>query len=371
MQKTAKKLIVAILIAASLTTAPINTNAAENPTPITVAIDGAVIAFDQPPVIESGRVLVPMRAIFEALGAEVRWIPESREIEAIKVTDEYTLHCSVFIEEKLLYVRCRETRGVGNEQILWFYSSFDVPPLITNGRTLVPARAVSEAFGAEVTWDSNSGIVHISTEKATFIHPDSGVEIALYSSGGNLSDKSEEEPQSHNKYNEPFNLKEGDTAGNVVKDPNNYDNNNSDTFTDAYRIGSIGKCTWYANGRFYEINNIRIPFNMGNAKNYIKNGVNEKELLIITDIANIQDKSIAVYEHISDSDHPGHVVFIEYIERDDYGNPINVYYSEANGAYDLNVGAYDYGYDGIIMKKTFSEFGDVHLMKLVGYVCPK
>ena len=34
--------------------------------------------------------------------------------------------------------------------------TFDVPPIIKNGRTLVPFRAVSEALNVKVTWDQNT-----------------------------------------------------------------------------------------------------------------------------------------------------------------------------------------------------------------------
>ena len=40
---------------------------------ITVFIDGKQVEFDVPPMLNGGRTLVPMRAVFEALGAEVTW----------------------------------------------------------------------------------------------------------------------------------------------------------------------------------------------------------------------------------------------------------------------------------------------------------
>ena len=40
---------------------------------ITVYLNMRELAFDQPPIIQDGRTLVPVRAIFEALGAEVTW----------------------------------------------------------------------------------------------------------------------------------------------------------------------------------------------------------------------------------------------------------------------------------------------------------
>lgn len=41
---------------------------------ITVTVNGNQLSFDQPPIIKDGRMLVPLCAIFEAMGAEVLWI---------------------------------------------------------------------------------------------------------------------------------------------------------------------------------------------------------------------------------------------------------------------------------------------------------
>ena len=43
-------------------------------------LNGATISFDQPPIIENGKTLVPLRAIFEALGAEVSWEPNTQTV---------------------------------------------------------------------------------------------------------------------------------------------------------------------------------------------------------------------------------------------------------------------------------------------------
>ena len=45
---------------------------------IKVLLDGTAIEFDQPPVIISDRTMVPVRAIYEALGAEVSWDAATR-----------------------------------------------------------------------------------------------------------------------------------------------------------------------------------------------------------------------------------------------------------------------------------------------------
>lgn len=44
---------------------------------------------------------------------------------------------------------------------------FDVPPVIKEGRTLIPVRAISEGFGAEVVWDEATKTVTITKDGAT------------------------------------------------------------------------------------------------------------------------------------------------------------------------------------------------------------
>lgn len=98
-------------------------------------IDLDKIDTDTPPTIVSGRTLVPMRAIFEALGADVEWDNESRTATGIRGNTIV----SVQIDNTIAYVN-------GVAYIL------DVPAQIINSRTMVPARFVSEAMGCTVTW---------------------------------------------------------------------------------------------------------------------------------------------------------------------------------------------------------------------------
>ena len=112
---------------------------------ISVNLNGAPIAFDQPPIIQDGRTLVPLRAIFEAMGADVAWDSNTQTVTASRGTDVITLS----IGSNTLYKN--------NEAV-----TLDVPAQIMNDRTLVPARAVAESFGATVEWDGNTQTVMIT-----------------------------------------------------------------------------------------------------------------------------------------------------------------------------------------------------------------
>lgn len=103
---------------------------------INVLINNKFLQCDQPPVLINGRTLVPMRAIFEALGAEVNWNSDKRTAEGIKEDKKV----AITIEDNALYVN-----GVAKE--------LDVPAQLINGKTMVPVRAISEAFDCNVQWN--------------------------------------------------------------------------------------------------------------------------------------------------------------------------------------------------------------------------
>lgn len=112
-----------------------------------VQLDGQRLKFDVPPIIENGRVLVPMRAIFETLGAEIGWDSETSTVTATTADKSITMQ-------------------VGNPQIQVHgeMMTLDVPPQIILDRTFVPVRAVSESLGAAVDWDEDAQTVIIHTQ---------------------------------------------------------------------------------------------------------------------------------------------------------------------------------------------------------------
>ena len=104
--------------------------------PIVVFInEGDPISFDVQPQIVNNRLLVPMRAIFEELGASVEWHADTMTIKATSGSINVVLK----IGDKHMY---RNNSAV----------ELDVQPQIINDRTMIPLRAVAEAFGANVAW---------------------------------------------------------------------------------------------------------------------------------------------------------------------------------------------------------------------------
>lgn len=139
------KYIVMVCLVAVLALAVNNMPANSGQTEVKVYLDGSMLALDQPPIIENDRALVPLRAIFAALDADVSWDGETSTVTAQKEQVEVKLQ----IGSKTAYV---------NNQAV----ELDVPGRIVNDRTLVPLRFVSEALDAEVDWDGSTRTVRIT-----------------------------------------------------------------------------------------------------------------------------------------------------------------------------------------------------------------
>lgn len=114
---------------------------------VSVNIDGKDYKFEQPAVIRDGSTLAPVRAIFNALGAEVDWNPDTRTATGRK--GAMTVSITIGSNEV--------KRGSETAQL-------DVPAQLVNGFTMVPARFVGEAFGGKVTWDGKTRTVKITTQ---------------------------------------------------------------------------------------------------------------------------------------------------------------------------------------------------------------
>lgn len=138
-------------------------------------------------------------------------------------------------------------------------------------------------------------------------------------------------------------------------------------FTKPYGTYAIGQCTWYAGGRFQEVYGIPISIN-GRAKDWINEDRWGDELEVVTDVEDITEQTVAIYAPKYDNILAGHVCFIEYVERDENGKPLYVYYTDANGKKDTVKNSYTEGVDGIVIKESFKSFKEKSTLKLVGYL---
>ena len=145
-----KKIFCAVIAAAiSLSAAGSVAFAEDEPVKITINDTELVIPEgDTHPFIEDGRTLVPMRAIFEALGTTVEWDGENRRVTANDPKNDTTIILT--IDSNVMVV--------GNEEI-----ELDVPAKIVNDRTMVPVRAIAESLGCIVDWDGVTRTVIIES----------------------------------------------------------------------------------------------------------------------------------------------------------------------------------------------------------------
>ena len=104
---------------------------------IKVILDGKTLEFDVQPQIIDERTLVPMRVIFEALGADVEWEEETQTINARR-SDTDLFYISMRVGDKTIHKESVKANLPTSNDI-----ELDVPPMIIDGRTLVPVRAVS------------------------------------------------------------------------------------------------------------------------------------------------------------------------------------------------------------------------------------
>jgi hypothetical protein len=134
-----------LAVAISLSALPYQ-QAMANPPVVTVLLDGLPVAFDVPPQIINGRTLVPFRLLAEAMNVNVNWDSDTRTISASEGKTRVTLQ----IDNK-------------TAQINDLPFQLDVPPVIKDGRTLVPLRFFSEAFGCQVEWDGDTYTIRIAS----------------------------------------------------------------------------------------------------------------------------------------------------------------------------------------------------------------
>lgn len=145
------KKVGSIVLAASLIAGAVPSAMAASDQSITVQINGRPVDFsaydNAQPYLENDTALIPIRAIAEGLGLEVRWDGATRTV-GIKGRSEITL------------TLLSDTAIVDGETV-----TLDVPTQVVSGRTFVPLRFVMENLGAKVEWDANSQKITIESGK--------------------------------------------------------------------------------------------------------------------------------------------------------------------------------------------------------------
>lgn len=116
--------------------------------PISVNIDGKQQIYNQPPILQNGSTLVPLRGIFESLGATVDWNGNTQTVTATKESTNVVLKI-----------------GSTQPTVNGVTKTISTPAQVLNGSTMVPLRFVSEALGADVNWNGTARSITITSTK--------------------------------------------------------------------------------------------------------------------------------------------------------------------------------------------------------------
>lgn len=111
---------------------------------IKVIVNGNTLRLDVAPALENSRILLPMRAISEAMGATVNYIPETKQVDIYRGSDK-------------MHIYLNRTDALVNGSVV----TMDVAAKAVKGRTLLPLRFVGESLGATVDWNNITKTVNI------------------------------------------------------------------------------------------------------------------------------------------------------------------------------------------------------------------
>jgi hypothetical protein len=112
--------------------------------PLTITVNGTRIQSDVPPLIQRGRLLLPARAVFSALGADVSYDGKTGHVMVRRGPHVV----QITLDSTLAFVDGGSVR-------------LDVPAQIYDGRTMVPLRFVAQALGETVTYEAAARTVAI------------------------------------------------------------------------------------------------------------------------------------------------------------------------------------------------------------------
>lgn len=145
-----KKKLFALILTAGIIAGAVCAEAGEPD----IYVDGAKLSLDTAPIHKNDRILVPFRAIAESLGANVEW---DGSLKSVTCTKDGTV-LVLTVNSDIMLKNSNAVR-------------LDTTPVISDGRVMIPVRAVSEGFGAKVSWYAKEGIINIRTD----LSPDADV----------------------------------------------------------------------------------------------------------------------------------------------------------------------------------------------------
>ena len=121
---------------------------------ITIRLNGEPVSFDVQPEILAGTTFVPLRSIFEQLGAEVGWNLKRQEALLTSGREEICLKVGSKV-------------AIRNAEV----SSLTDAPYLKEDRVMVPLRYLSEFLGYDVTWNPKTRTAEIRSPQSDMSGP--------------------------------------------------------------------------------------------------------------------------------------------------------------------------------------------------------
>ena len=126
---------------------PIRITNSDTTLAVKVTVDGSLVDFEGvPPQVQGSRILVPVRGVFEKLGASLAWNPKTGTVTAARGEDKTVV-----------------TVGKRDAMVNGQVADVGTPPIIAEGRVMVPLRFLAQALGAQVEWMGADRTVVIKT----------------------------------------------------------------------------------------------------------------------------------------------------------------------------------------------------------------
>lgn len=120
--------------------------------PVSVYLDGTSIPLNRGVVIRNGQSFIPLRSVFERMGATLQWDMDTKTVtinqsqsgkEPIEISINY-ISGQVYLNQKQVQLENR--------------------PFIILDTSYLPLRFISESLGKKVDWDQNEGKISIASE---------------------------------------------------------------------------------------------------------------------------------------------------------------------------------------------------------------
>lgn len=136
----------------------------------TVFVNDVQVQLDQPPIIRNGTTLLPIRPIFNALGLEVGFDDEFgiaySELGNTRFSINYKYHPLALPTHIVINtdISAMDADAPPSPDSEYHYYKFTYPPVIVNGRALVPVKFLAKSLGLKISWDETTNVINITGE---------------------------------------------------------------------------------------------------------------------------------------------------------------------------------------------------------------